>query len=167
MDIKENSEQELISKTQRKKDMIALQKLGEKLTTFKPGQLDKLPLDEELRYAIDEFKRLPNSHGARKRQAQYIGRVMRDANHQAISEAVKSIQTSQSTTGDPDSKYEQWCTRVLLDGDMGIDLLLDKHADFERQKLRQFYLEYGKSNESRQLQVRKKLVTYLEEVLKD
>ena len=92
---------------------------------------------------------------------------MRDSNHQAISEAVDNIQTGYSSPDNRASKYEHWCTRVLQEGDAGINLLLDEHGDFARQKLRQLYLEYGKSTKSKQQQVRKKLLTYLEEVLQD
>jgi ribosome-associated protein len=169
MKIEENSEQETpgqVSKTQRKKDMIALQKLGEKLTTLKPAQLEKLPLDVKLRAAIDEFKRLPNSHGARKRQAQYIGRLMRDSDPQAINEAIEKPQTSPAKSKVQVKEYELWCTRILQQGDASITLLLEKHAAFERQKLRQFYLEYGKSGENKQPQIKKKLEAYLEQVLK-
>jgi ribosome-associated protein len=169
MKIEENSEQETpeqVSKTQRKKDMIALQKLGEKLTTLKPAQLEKLPLDVKLRAAIDEFKRLPNSRGARKRQAQYIGRLMRNSDSQAINEAVENTQSNPAKPKIPIKEYELWCTRILQQGDAGITLLLEGHVGFERQKLRQFYLEYGKSSENKRPQVEKKLKTYLEQVLR-
>ena len=58
------------SKTQLKKLATELQGLGQQLTTFKTSDLDRLPLSDRLRSAVVEFKRLPNSHGAKRRQLQ-------------------------------------------------------------------------------------------------
>lgn len=63
------------SKSARKREYIALQKLGESLLTLKPVDLDKIPLDEELRGAIDEARQI-KAHGALRRQKQYIGKLM-------------------------------------------------------------------------------------------
>lgn len=66
------------SKSQRKRDMTALQELGARLTALTPAALKLCALPENLLDAIHEFQVLPNSHGARKRQLQFIGKVMRD-----------------------------------------------------------------------------------------
>ena len=63
------------SKSQVKRDMIGIQKLGEDLTTLGKKQLDKLPISDSLRAALNEYSRLPNSHEARRRQLQFIGKV--------------------------------------------------------------------------------------------
>ena len=65
----------IISKTQLKKEDIALQELGRELTDFKTDDLDKLELSKRLRAAIDEFKKLTNAHGAKKRHLQYRKRI--------------------------------------------------------------------------------------------
>ena len=64
------------SKSAKKREYIALQKLGEELITLKPSDLDLLPLDDRLRDAIDEAQ-LIKAHGASRRQKQYIGKLMR------------------------------------------------------------------------------------------
>lgn len=66
------------SKSQRKRDSTALQELGAKLTELAPAALKKCKLPEELLDAIREYQRLPNKHGARHRQRQFIGKKMRD-----------------------------------------------------------------------------------------
>jgi ribosome-associated protein len=65
------------SKSQRKRDMTALQELGEKLTLLPPTKLQSAALPEELLAALSEFARIPEKHGARRRQLQFIGKVMR------------------------------------------------------------------------------------------
>ncbi|NCF74582.1 MAG: DUF615 domain-containing protein [Gammaproteobacteria bacterium] len=64
------------SKSARKREYLALQKLGEELITLKPSDLDALPLDENLRDAVMEAQQI-KAHGALRRQKQYIGKLMR------------------------------------------------------------------------------------------
>jgi len=75
------------SKSQRKREALALQELGETLVTLKPAQLDKIPLPEELREAVLAARQI-NQHGARKRQLQYIGRLMREIDPEPIRTAL-------------------------------------------------------------------------------
>jgi ribosome-associated protein len=71
-------EQEFKSKTQLKKEMLDRQNLGEILTRLPKTLLEKCQLSEELQHAISEYKRIPEKRGARKRQLQFIGKLMRD-----------------------------------------------------------------------------------------
>ncbi|QEY26936.1 ribosome biogenesis factor YjgA [Neisseria zalophi] len=78
-----NHEQEWVSKTQMKKQMDSLQDLGMQLTKLSTDALKKIGLPEDLYEAVAEYKKI-TSNGARKRQAQYIGRLMRDADPEPI-----------------------------------------------------------------------------------
>lgn len=64
------------SKSQRKRDMTALQKLGEQLVNESADRIQKAPLPEDLKKAVLECQRIKNREG-RRRQLQYIGKVMR------------------------------------------------------------------------------------------
>lgn len=64
------------SKTRRKKDMQALQDLGEQLVALSAERLAKVPLPESLADAVREARRI-TSHEGRRRQMQYIGKIMR------------------------------------------------------------------------------------------
>jgi ribosome-associated protein len=67
------------SKSQIKRDYLALQELAMKLINVRQARLDVIEMDDRLRDAIDElrrFKHLP----ARARQAQYVGKLLRDEN---------------------------------------------------------------------------------------
>ncbi len=64
------------SKSARKREYIALQKLGEELILLKQSNLDSLPLDDNLREAVMEAQQI-KAHGALRRQKQYIGKLMR------------------------------------------------------------------------------------------
>ena len=64
------------SKTQRKRDAHALQALGVQLVALSDAQLARLDLPEALHEAVVAAQRM-RSHGARTRQMQYIGKLMR------------------------------------------------------------------------------------------
>ena len=79
------------SRSQRKRDSLALQRVGERLTLYPDSVLATLPLSGELRLAVAEWRRIPSREGKR-RQLQYLGRLMREeADPEAILEALDSL----------------------------------------------------------------------------
>jgi len=80
------------SRTRKKNEDRALQRLGEQLVTLPPGQLESIELPDELLTAI-EFARKIRKHGARRRQIQYIGALMRHIDPQPIETALDRIQS--------------------------------------------------------------------------
>ena len=64
------------SKSARKREYLALQKLGEELISLKESDLASLPLDENLLESVLEARQI-KAHGAMRRQKQYIGKLMR------------------------------------------------------------------------------------------
>jgi ribosome-associated protein len=75
------------SKSSRKRAAHAAQKLGERLVRMRDDELAGLPLGDALRGAIDEARRL-RSRGALARQHQYIGKLMRDIDVDAVEAAI-------------------------------------------------------------------------------
>lgn len=71
------------SKTRRKKDMHALQDLGERLVALSSDRLAKVPMPESLLEAVRDARRF-TKHEARRRQMQYIGRLMRNIDPEPI-----------------------------------------------------------------------------------
>ena len=63
------------SKSARKRDYLALQRLGEDLIPLLESDLRAMNLDEDLLDAIIEAKRI-RKRGALRRQKQYIGKLM-------------------------------------------------------------------------------------------
>lgn len=79
-----------VSRSQRKRDSLAAQQLGEDLTDCSPAVQGRLPLSDDLRAALAEWRTIPSREGKR-RQAQYIGRLMREEDTTAIAEALALI----------------------------------------------------------------------------
>lgn len=80
------------SRTQKKNEDRALQSLGERLVALPASQLDTMELPDELLTAI-EFARKIKNHGARRRQIQYIGALMRHIDPQPIETALERIRS--------------------------------------------------------------------------
>jgi ribosome-associated protein len=78
------------SKSARKRAYLALQKLGEELITLRESDLQAIPLDEELRDAVLEARRM-KAHGALRRQKQYIGKLMGRIDPEPIREALARL----------------------------------------------------------------------------
>src|SRR5258705_11334387 len=76
-------EQERPSKSQRKRDMTALQKTGAQLVELKPDQLAQMGLPERLLDAVLDAQRIRDFEG-RRRQMQYIGKLMREVDPEPI-----------------------------------------------------------------------------------
>jgi ribosome-associated protein len=78
-------EDELLSKTRRKAQMHALQKLGVELVELSKDRLASMELPETLIEAIHDAQRI-TAHEGRRRQMQYIGKLMRDIDPAPIQE---------------------------------------------------------------------------------
>jgi ribosome-associated protein len=83
------------SKSMRKREAHALQKLGEHLVRMKPKDVATLPLYEQLFDAITEARRL-TAHGALSRQYQYIGKLMRDVDIDAVEAALDRLEVARN-----------------------------------------------------------------------
>lgn len=75
------------SKSQRKRDMHALQELGEELVALQPARLRSLALPESLLEAIEQAQRISSREG-RRRQLQLIGKLMRQVDADPIRDAL-------------------------------------------------------------------------------
>jgi ribosome-associated protein len=153
------------SKSQLKRDMIGLQDLGKDLTTLSKKQLEKLPLSETLRAGLDEYNRLPNSHGARRRQLQFIGKLMRDSNHEEIQAELDKMRTPDHTQVRRAQLIEQWGERLLEGGEDDISAFVTAWPTAQRQALRQLMRNYSKENEEAARVHRRKLLNYIKEFI--
>jgi ribosome-associated protein len=82
-------EEEKPSKTQRKRAMHELQALGERLVELNPEQLAAVALPEYLHDAVEQARHI-TKHEAKRRQLQYIGRLMRRVDADPIREKLKA-----------------------------------------------------------------------------
>lgn len=130
------SDDEHKSKSQRKREMHALQKLGEALVSLSKEQFEKITLPDELHDAIVEARRI-NQRGAHKRQLQYIGRLMRNVDPEPIQVQLDTIQGHSRQAAQNLHQIERWRDRLMKEGDPTLEELVTQHPEVDRQYLRQ------------------------------
>lgn len=154
------------SKSQRKREMLALQDLGAALVDLGEGQLARLDLPEELRAAIDEARRI-RQRGARKRQLQYIGRLMRAVDAEPIRAALAGIHQRDREAVQRHHQAECWRERLLAEGDRALGHLGAEIADLDRQRVRQWVrAAQAESREGKPPRAARALFRYLRERLR-
>ena len=122
------------SKTRLKQQSHDLQKLGLALAALPDEGLSALQLPERLHEAIAEYRRT-RTHEGRRRQLQYVGKLMRDVDAGPLHEAV-----AQATLGSARDtlllhEAERWRDALMAD-DEAITRWLQAHADCDAQRLR-------------------------------
>jgi ribosome-associated protein len=122
------------SKTQRKKVMHELQDLGAELVQLPAQRLDGLRLPEALLEALDEYRRT-RSHEGRRRQMQYIGKLMRQVDAAAIGDAVASFRLGQARDTLALHRAERWRDELVADDD-ALTRFGHAHPEADLQQLR-------------------------------
>ena len=123
------------SKTQVKRELHALQDLGERLTTLKPDLLSKLPLTEPLQKALADAPK-HKAHIARKRHLQYIGKLMRDADIEAITALIDQLDASTRQYNERFHGLERWRDRLITGDDATLEAFVSEYPQTDRQQLR-------------------------------
>ena len=122
-----------VSKTRRKHAMHALQDLGEELVSLDPARLATLSLPERLHDAV-LLARGITRHEARRRQMQYIGRLMRDVDPAPLEAALKRWNEGPAEERARFAALERWRTR-LLDEATGLADFIAEHPAADRAEL--------------------------------
>jgi ribosome-associated protein len=122
------------SKTRRKKDSHDLQDLGEALVAMPDGRLVDLPMDESLLDAIRQY-RVTRTHEGKRRQMQYIGKLMRRNDPEPLREAVASMQLGHAKDALALHDAERWRAELVASDDALTTWMAD-HPQADVQQLR-------------------------------
>lgn len=141
-----NPDDYIKSKSQVKREMTALQKLGEQLVDMNDKQLATIPLDENLLKAIHEARKMP-AREARRRHLQFIGKLMRAAEHEAIQEAVDRLQDKSDQYIHLQHKIERYRDLLLEDDKQIFQNLITQCPGIDVQHLRQLVRSAQKERE--------------------
>jgi ribosome-associated protein len=127
---------EPVSKSQKKREASYLQGIGVQLIELSPSKLNELPLTETLHKAIMDAKSI-KSHGAKRRQAQLIGKLMRSADYDAIIEAYNRMMDEDSAVTVQFHEIESWRDRLLHEGKEALTEFINLYHPEDLQQLRQ------------------------------
>ncbi|HLA36065.1 MAG TPA: ribosome biogenesis factor YjgA [Rhodocyclaceae bacterium] len=100
------------SKSQRKRESKALQDIGAELATLSRERLAKIEMPERLRDALREVQRI-TSHEAKRRQMQFIGRLMRDVDATPLRAALDEINGTSAAASARLQRLERWRAQLL------------------------------------------------------
>jgi ribosome-associated protein len=125
---------ELVSKTRRKREMTELQTLGATLVELSETQLAQMQLGDELRQAVLEAKRI-RSHEAKRRQLQYIGRLMREIDAEPIRAQLAALEGGSAKAAAAHRRLEAWRERLMSD-DTALTAFAAEHPGADLQELR-------------------------------
>lgn len=143
MDTDENLEK---SRTQLKKEATALQKMGERLVTLSDDQLSRMGLPAALIEAIVVVRTM-KSRGARRRQMQYIGSIMRSVDKEPIDQALLEIEQGAYRQAKTFHRIERWRDRLVAGEDAVFENILETFPDADRQRLGQLVRSARKEKE--------------------
>jgi ribosome-associated protein len=138
-----------VSKSQRKRDMDALRQLGEELLDFDAAALDRLELPEDLLDAIKTAKKI-HAHGARKRQLQYIGKLMRLIDPEPVRAAVEARRHQQTTNTGEFHLLEELREALITEGDSALATVLEHFPTADRRHIRKLAHQARKERELNQ-----------------
>lgn len=108
-------EQAPLSKTRRKQAMEDLQDLGEELVELSSDRVKKIDIPETLRDAVKETQRMPRHDEARRRQMQYIGKLMRSVDVEPIRAALALVRGESASETAKLHRLERLRTELLTD----------------------------------------------------
>lgn len=127
-------DQEIVSKTRKKREMHELQALGAALVRLSDSQLEIIEIPEKLREALLEAKRI-KSHEAKRRQMQYIGRLMRDVDPAPLRSRLAEVEGNSAQAAARHRRLEAWRERLLGD-DEALTAFAAEHPGADLQALR-------------------------------
>ena len=133
------------SKSAVKREMTALQTLGERLVELPPARLAQIPItDDTLLEAIALAQRI-TARGGLRRQLQYIGKLMRRIDGEPIEQALNALDHQDSVQKARFHRLENLRDQFLNEGDAALDDILGAFPDADRQQLRQLYRQHQKA----------------------
>ena len=114
--------------------MLALQALGQELAALSEKQFQKIQFPEDaLRQALEFYRDIPEKkHEARRRQMQFIGKVMRGIEPDSLQAQLYSMKTNDNEEKLKHHQAKQWRDRLLDDPKQATDFLNEFTTDVQR-----------------------------------
>jgi len=129
-------EEEVISKSQIKRDADALVVLAKKIAALSTDQFDSMPLSEDLRASILDVRRLTKG-GAIKWQYKYIAKLIRENGDEHLSQALDRQLDQDQAASARLHMFEHWRDKLVAGGDEALAEFIQHFPNTDRQYVRQ------------------------------
>ncbi|MBV8042652.1 ribosome biogenesis factor YjgA [Pluralibacter sp.] len=123
-----------VSKSEIKRDAEELKQLGAEIVELGKNALEKIPLDDDLRAAIELAQRIKKE--GRRRQMQLIGKLLRQRDVEPIRQALDKLKNRHNQQVALFHKLEHLRDRLIMEGDDAVAEVLNLWPDADRQQLR-------------------------------
>jgi len=129
-------EQPLATKSQRRRDALETKSLASELIKLSAARLGRVPMDDSVRSAIKEARQI-RSHVARKRQLQYVAKLLRRIDPEPIVQTLEGFDNEARQLTGRQHRSEAWRDFLLESGDQAVGVLMQQRDDVDTQALRQ------------------------------
>ncbi len=126
-----DNEIERKSKSQVKREMLALQALGEKLLALSADQIRKIEMPPELQEALLFCKTIKKGE-ARRRQVQYIGVIMREIDPVPLQKALDAIERGNIQDVQKFKEIELWRDELVKGNESVLEVIANQFPDLDR-----------------------------------
>ena len=160
----DNSQEEWISKSQKKRDCDALQRISDKLLKLKPDELALIDLPADLKDALNEAHRI-HSNSALKRQRQYLGKIIRSCDSEKIEKQLNAVIHRNDTNTAQFKKIERWRDRLIDNDTQVLGEIIQQHPALDRQHVHNLVRQAAKEESANKPPAAsRKLFKYLREL---
>ena len=156
------------SKTKQKKNAKALQEIGVELVALPEKELEALTIPDILKNAVLEAQSI-TKHGARRRQLQYIGALMRDIDPEPVLAAVEEIKTHRDQAARRFREMETWRDQLISpapDAPHSRETFMTTFPHADRQRLGQLIRNAANAkDEKKKTKAARVLFRYIREIM--
>jgi ribosome-associated protein len=150
-DLSSEIDQELKSKTEIKREMHQLQDFGQKLIEMSKHQRSRLPLSEDLKYAMIVADKIRNKNEALRRHIRHIAKILLETDLAPIHQALDIMANKHQQETAKFTRLENLRDGLIEQGSEAIEALLAEFEKMERQKLKQLVRNAAKEKKSEKL----------------
>jgi len=137
-----------ISKSELKRQMLALQELGNKLVALSDSQLKQIDMPTNLYDSVHRARKITKHEGLR-RELQYIGKIMRNINVEPIRDYIERLESGKIQDSQQFHLKEQWRQR-LVDEPKALTEFINTYPNADVQQLRQSIRSHHKAKNEAQ-----------------
>lgn len=141
-------EEELKSKSEIKREMHQLQDFAQNIVNMSKHQRSKLPLTDDLKYAMEVADKIANKHEALRRHIRHIAKILLETDLDPINQALDVMANKHQQESSKHTKLEELRENLMTQGNELIEKLLSDNAGMERQKLRQLVRQASKEHKA-------------------
>ena len=145
--VENEDEIDVKSKTRIKQEMLGLQAVGKDLIALPDRVYRSIPTTDELNEAIATHKRI-NSNNAKKRQMQYIGKIMRNIDSEPIIKALNDYKNGRKRLAREFQGLEAVRLKLIEGHQETLANLIEQHPSCDRQQLMQLIRSAKKEHDA-------------------